>query len=211
MNKNAIALLSGGLDSSIMSLYMDRRFNLKAGVFVNRGQSNYRHELRASKAVADYLAIPLFHTGYSLTGLNNLLTKETREKVGIPARNLILTAMALPYMYALDCQTLALGSISTDIFPDSNADFRMKFTALASQTLEKEVRIIAPFADWENWDKAGGINYADETGHSDLFAMTWTCWMNNELHCGRCSACIKRKEGFISAGIVDPTVYEGEA
>lgn len=210
MNKNAVVLLSGGLDSAIMSAYMKDRYNLKAGVFVNRGQSNYNRELAASRAVSEYLKIPLFQTSYSLDGLSNLISKEAREKVGVPARNLILAAMALPYVYALDCQMLALGSIVTDTFPDSNEDFRSKFTALASQTLERDIQVLAPFADIEKWGKAEEIEFANTAGHSTLLAITWSCWMSGGLHCGKCPACENRKEGFATAGITDPTWYEGD-
>lgn len=207
---NAVVLLSGGLDSAVVGAYLKHNdYNVKAGVFINRGQSNYDRELMAVCSVAEYLEVPLLCADFSLPDLGKVLSKEVRKKLGIPARNLILGTVALPYVYALDCQFLALGNIVSDEFPDCNQEFRLKFAAAASQALDKRVEVVAPLADWEHWDKAGEISFAERNGHSNLFRLTWTCWLGGEFHCGNCHACEGRKEGFASARIVDPTVYEG--
>lgn len=36
---------------------------------------------------------------------------------------------------------------------------------------------------------------------------TWSCYKGEELHCGTCPTCRARKEGFIAAGVADPTTY----
>lgn len=208
--RKVVVLLSGGLDSAIVGAYLKHKdYSIEAGVFVNRGQSNYDRELVAVRNVAEYLKIPLLCAEFSLPDLSKVLSKEARKKLCIPARNLILGTVALPYVYALDCQFLALGNIVSDEFPDCNKEFRSKFAATASQALDKKVEVVAPLADWENWDKADEISFAERTGHPTLFQLTWTCWLGGEFHCGNCHACEGRKEGFSSAGIIDPTIYEG--
>lgn len=42
-----------------------------------------------------------------------------------------------------------------------------------------------------------GVNFAD----------TWSCYVGGETHCGVCPTCRSRREGFIDAGVPDPTVY----
>jgi 7-cyano-7-deazaguanine synthase len=37
--------------------------------------------------------------------------------------------------------------------------------------------------------------------------MTWSCYEGGEIHCGTCPTCRSRREGFIHAGISDPTRY----
>ena len=40
------------------------------------------------------------------------------------------------------------------------------------------------------------------------FALTLSCMQPVEgEHCGRCSKCRERRDGFLEAGIEDPTVY----
>lgn len=206
---SAVVLLSGGLDSAIVGAYLKHNdYDVKAGVFVNGGQSNYDQEFLAVRNVAEYLDIPLLSAEFSLPDLGKVLSKEARKKLGIPARNLILGTVALPYVYAFDCQFLALGNIVSDEFPDCNQEFRLKFAAAASQALDKKVEVVAPLADWERWDKADEISFAERIGHAVLFQLTWTCWLGGEFHCGNCHACEGRKEGFASAGIDDLTIYE---
>ncbi len=40
------------------------------------------------------------------------------------------------------------------------------------------------------------------------FAMTWSCYKGGEIHCGKCSTCVERREAFIIAGLPDPTEYQ---
>ena len=39
------------------------------------------------------------------------------------------------------------------------------------------------------------------------FAQTWSCYKGGAVHCGTCGTCVERREAFIDAGVVDPTVY----
>lgn len=39
------------------------------------------------------------------------------------------------------------------------------------------------------------------------FHKTWSCYQGADFHCGKCGACIERKEAFSLAKIVDPTEY----
>ena len=39
------------------------------------------------------------------------------------------------------------------------------------------------------------------------FSQTWSCYKGAPLHCGTCGTCVERREAFMLAGVVDPTVY----
>ena len=39
------------------------------------------------------------------------------------------------------------------------------------------------------------------------YHLTWSCYVGGEKHCGICPTCRSRRQGFIKAGIEDPTVY----
>lgn len=210
-DKKAIVLLSGGLDSAIAAAFIRQcRHDLMAAVFVDRGQSNLKKESSAAKSVTEYLQIPLYNAMFSVPDLKNLFSEEDSVKFGIPARNLILGSLALPYLRALDCNLLIIGNINEDIYPDCNQEFRKTFSMTVTQTLGRPVEVVAPFADWVSWDKSEEINYAVINGLSPLFALTWTCWKGGEIHCGKCHACESRREGFAKAGVEDRVAYEDD-
>ncbi len=205
--KNFVVLLSGGLDSAITAAYLKTKGHIvKAGIFVNRGQTNYEHELTAAQQVSEYLNIPLIGASFSIPDLKKLLSEEDRKKVGIPARNLILATMALPYAYILKTEHIALGNIHSDFRPDSNREFRLKFSETASFSLGRYIQVIAPLADWEGWDKVDVIRFAIENNYPSLLKFSWTCWENKKFPCGECGACKGRAEGFAEAEIEDPAL-----
>ena len=41
------------------------------------------------------------------------------------------------------------------------------------------------------------------------FALTWSCYVGGDRHCGKCGTCVERKEAFHRAGVADPTPYAG--
>jgi len=45
------------------------------------------------------------------------------------------------------------------------------------------------------------------------YAMTHSCYdpSPDGKACGRCDSCILRKKGFAEAGVIDPTIYSGNA
>jgi 7-cyano-7-deazaguanine synthase len=36
---------------------------------------------------------------------------------------------------------------------------------------------------------------------------TWSCYAGGQLHCGTCPTCQARRQGFVRAGVYDPTMY----
>lgn len=209
--KDTLVLLSGGLDSAVALAFLKKRgYTIKGGVFVNRGQSNADQEAIAVARVGKYFGIPLMRADFSLPSLKKILTPEVRGKLGIPARNLIFATLALPYLRILECDTLALGNITEDVYPDCDTDFRKQLSQLATKTLDFPMSVVAPLADWMHWDKAQEIRWAYDEGRSALLWMTWTCWKGGEYQCGGCDACKSRREGFANAGVSDHTVYASD-
>ena len=55
-------------------------------------------------------------------------------------------------------------------------------------------------------DKAGIVGLGLELGAP--FDLTWSCYVSDEVACGRCSSCLLRLKGFAAAGISDPIPYQ---
>ena len=64
------------------------------------------------------------------------------------------------------------------------------------------IELIRPFIDN---DKAAIARQGHELGID--FAHTWSCYKGGEVHCGTCGTCVERREAFLHAGLVDPTIY----
>ena len=59
----------------------------------------------------------------------------------------------------------------------------------------------------DTWLKADIVRRGHELGVP--FALTWSCYRGGEKQCGRCTTCDDRRKAFHSAGVADPTEYEG--
>lgn len=67
---------------------------------------------------------------------------------------------------------------------------------------ESKLTVRNPLADKT---KAEVIKLAAELGVP--LELTWSCYLNGELHCGLCESCRNRKRAFEGVGIKDPAVY----
>ena len=207
-NLTVLVLLSGGLDSALTSAYLQDQGYRVYGFFVNREQKNLERERQGAKRTSDVLRLDgLFEATLSLTNIRKFLSPEVLRSKGIPGRNLALISLAMPYADLLGCDVVATGNIVSDNFPDCNQQFRESFSRTATLALDRSISVVSPFADWEKWDKSNEIRWGYQKGYEELIESTWTCWNAGEKHCGKCPACVDRREGFDKAGISDPTQY----
>jgi 7-cyano-7-deazaguanine synthase len=125
------------------------------------------------------------------------------EDVYIDGRNIVLLAKASVYMARTGLTRALLGPLAGNPFPDATPEF---FTAMAralSLGLDASIRIETPLAAMH---KADVIRLGASLGVP--FELTLSCMEpTDRLHCGRCSKCRERRDGFLEARIPDPTEY----
>jgi 7-cyano-7-deazaguanine synthase len=137
-----------------------------------------------------------------------------------PLRNVIMLSIASAYAYSL---YKVLGEKPVVIYGSNMEDASIRdgdalypdCTPECAQSLEAALRICHFRGDrsLEIWSPAReGLSKADlaRIGYSligDLIYETWSCYRGGETHCGRCPACLTRKEAFRRAGIPDKTLY----
>lgn len=222
-DKNAVVLLSGGLDSSTcLAIAKQQGFNVYALSF-DYGQRS-ASELNAARAVAQREAV-LQHSviplgigalgGSALT--DSSLAVPEQETAGIPityvpARNTVFLSYALALAEVVDAQTIFIGVNARDYsgYPDCRPEFIQAFetmanlatkTAMEGKKLKIEVPLIA-------LTKAEIIALGAGLGVD--YALTVSCYQADEKGraCGRCDSCRFRVKGFTEAGIADPTRYQ---
>jgi 7-cyano-7-deazaguanine synthase len=125
------------------------------------------------------------------------------EDVYIDGRNIVLLAKASVFMARTGLTRALLGPLAGNPFPDATPEF---FTAMAralSLGLDSPIRIETPLAAMH---KADVIRLGASLDVP--FELTLSCMEPKDgLHCGRCSKCRERRDGFLEAQIPDPTRY----
>jgi 7-cyano-7-deazaguanine synthase len=228
MMKRAVALASGGLDSSTaIALARKQGFEIYA-LSVDYGQ-RHRFELEAARHILRSLnithhaivAIDLRQFGGSaLTADIEVPKSRDLDRISaeipvtyVPARNTIFLSIALGWCEAIHAQDIFIGVNALDYsgYPDCRPEFLEAFERLANLATKAGVegtsrfRIHAPLL---HMTKAQIILAGIEAG-VDL-SLTHSCYdpSSQGLACGTCDSCILRRRGFEEAGISDPTLYK---
>jgi 7-cyano-7-deazaguanine synthase len=221
--KPAVVLFSGGLDSSTcLAVAREEGFSPHA-LAVRYGQ-RHLHELRAAERVASELLIPLKIVemdlraigGSALTG-ELAVPKDAPIGQGIPvtyvpARNTLLLALALGYAEVLGAQDLYIGVNAIDYsgYPDCRPEFVRAFEALANLATAAAVEGRARYtihAPLVSLSKAEIVRLGTRLGVP--YGLTHSCYDPDSegRACGRCDSCRLRRQGFLDAGVPDPTAY----
>jgi 7-cyano-7-deazaguanine synthase len=125
------------------------------------------------------------------------------EDVYLEGRNIVLLAKASVYMARSGLSRVLMGPLAGNPFPDATAEFFAAMGQALSLGLGTPVSVEAPLASMH---KADVIKRGAELAVP--FELTLSCMQPvRGEHCGRCSKCRERRDGFVEAGIADPTRY----
>ena len=218
----AVVLLSGGLDSAIvLSMAVEQGFDAYA-LSVHYGQ-RHSAELAAAERVARGLGAREHRImGVDLAGIGGsaltdpAIAVPTAAVEGIPityvpARNTLMLSLALGWAEVLGAEAIFIGVNAVDYsgYPDCRPEFISAFTEVARLGTRvgiegSPIRIEAPLV---RLSKAEIIREGLTRGVD--FSLTVSCYQADETGraCGRCDSCRLRREGFVSAGVPDPTRY----
>lgn len=220
--KQAVVLLSGGLDSMVAAgIARERGFALNA-LTIDYNQ-RHRREIDAAREIARQLGaarhvvLPLDLRQFGGSALTDDIAVP-KGGVGpeipityVPARNLIFLALTLGWAEPLGAHDIFIGVNALDYsgYPDCRPEFIASFAETARLATKGGVegqpfRIHAPLQDW------GKARIALEAVRLGLDpAMAWSCYdpTDEGLACGLCDSCRLRRAGFAEAGIEDATRY----
>lgn len=125
------------------------------------------------------------------------------EDVYLDGRNIVLLSKASVYMARNHLSRVLLGPLAGNPFPDATPQFFETMAQALSIGLAWQVAIETPLAQLH---KADVIKRGAALGVP--FELTLSCMQPVEgVHCGRCSKCRERRDGFLEAGVADPTDY----
>ena len=219
--KQAVVLLSGGLDSMVCAgIAREQGYSVTA-LTIDYNQ-RHRVELDAARRIAVGLAdrhivLPLDLTAFGGSALTSDIAVPKRG-VGegipvtyVPARNTIFLSLALGLAEASGARDIFIGVNALDYsgYPDCRPEFVAQFEKLANLATKAGVegdafKLHAPLQDMTKAD------IAREAARLGLDAgLSHSCYdpSPDGRACGECDACRLRAKGFAEAGIADPTVY----
>lgn len=218
----AIVLLSGGLDSATaLAIARSEGFVCRT-LAVGYGQRHSAELVAAARISRELGAVEHRQMQVDLAGIggsaltDNAIAVPESPTAGIPityvpARNTLLLSLALGWAEVAGARDIFIGVNAVDYsgYPDCRPEFISAFQSMAQLATRvgvegTQVRIRAPL---QNLSKAGIIQAGTRLGVN--YAMTVSCYQATKdgLACGRCDSCRLRREGFVAAGVPDPTRY----
>jgi len=214
----AIALLSGGLDSTTAAALALEAGHRVIGLSFDYGQ-RHRRELSAAQTIASNLELDEHHcisvdlaawggsalTDPQLSVPSDGVQDNVIPPTYVPGRNTVFIAIGLSLAEAKGAQRLVLGVNAVDYsgYPDCRPDYLDAFQTLAhlSSKAGREGRGIQLWAPLVSWSKTRIVEEALRLGVP--IEDTWSCYSGGESPCGVCDSCRIRDAALRDAGRAD--------
>lgn len=191
-NMKKISVLSGGLDSTILTYKLVNEFGAE-NVIALTYQYGQKHSIEVEKAKITCSKLKIAHMILDISFLGDIIknvsalsntgivaTPTIQEVLGdpqpktyVPFRNLILTSIALSFAESNGADEVYLGLQQHDLYLyfDTSQEFVSAVNSVAILNRQHEIKIIAPFIDMSKKEEiAIGVKL------NVPFEDTWTCY-----------------------------------
>lgn len=217
MEKDALMVLSGGMDSVTMLHEYARSIEL-AVTFIYGSNHNAR-ELECARLHCRELGIELVEINLSFIGdyfHSSLLEGaeavpegdydfDNMKSTVVPFRNGIMLAAAAGLAESRGLKAVMIANHAGDhaLYPDCRESFIKAMGRAIAEGTYDDIELRAPYTLLTKGQialrgKRLGVDYTT----------TYSCYKGGEKHCGRCGTCIERRQALAEAGIEDLTPYE---
>jgi 7-cyano-7-deazaguanine synthase len=229
MDRPAIVLLSGGLDSTtVLAIAKDQGFTPYALSF--RYGQRHSIELEAAQRVAQAQGVARHvianidlrvFGGSALTADIEVPKHESLQDTPqsgvpityVPARNTIFLSFALAFAETVGASDIFTGVTAVDYsgYPDCRPEYMEAFATMANLATRagvegtSKITLHSPLMTLSKADivREGlrlGVNYS----------LTSSCYDPDKQGraCGKCETCLLRLKGFAEAGVKDPVQYQ---
>ncbi len=218
MEKKAIVLLSGGVDSSTSLALMKSQGYACYALSVSY-QQRHGCELQAAERVANAVGVVEHRVvsldigqwgGSSITDNELCVPDPGQEKPStyVPARNLMFLSAAAAWAEVVGASVICISANQDDYtnYPDCRPEFFNAFELAANMGTrcgeeDKAVRIVTPLIQQS---KSEIVQQGLDLGVD--FSLTWSCYdpQENGKPCLQCDACDLRSRAFADIGADDP-------
>jgi len=220
MNKKAVCIISGGMDSALSAKIAQKEGYDIIAVHFNYGQRTEARELQAFRLIADELCameryeidLPFFgKIGASALTDHSIDVPTGGLEPGVPVtyvpfRNGIFLSIAASIAEKHAADALYIGVVEEDSsgYPDCRETYieAMEKAINLGTKDETHIEIKMPLVHLKKSEiVAKAIELKVPLEH------TWSCYQSEEEACGVCDSCRLRLQGFKEAKEVDPITY----
>jgi 7-cyano-7-deazaguanine synthase len=225
--RNAVVLLSGGLDSATALAIAKREGFEPYALSFRYGQRHaveleHARQTAALQGVAKHIVVDIDLRVFGGSALTSDLAvpkaRDTAEMSSgipityVPARNTIFLSFALAFAETLPAQDIFIGVNALDYsgYPDCRPEYIAAYERMANLGTQRGVeghpfKIHAPLI---TLSKAEIIRLGLALGVD--YAATSSCYdpAPDGTACGKCDSCLLRLKGFREAGLADPAPYQ---
>jgi 7-cyano-7-deazaguanine synthase len=208
----ALVLLSGGIDSATALYLTKQQTDDIYSMNMMYGQS-YDSEAEASKKIAAAAHVKE-HLSVLLPFFKDIERRYHPEPslevtpAYVPSRNIVFYGVAASFAETLGVNRIVFGSNADDAreLPDAQPTF----IELMNESIRRGTRagrdgfaieIVNPLI---NYTKVEVLKLAIEL--KVPLELTWSCYENSQLPCGKCRGCNSRRKAFDQLGVRDPLI-----
>jgi len=187
-----VALVSGGIDSLVMSKLISLQGEELIPVFVDYGQLARIKEWSACQTVLKKSGLPE-PVRVDLSGYGKLMStgitdpaKHIYNDAFLPGRNMLFLLVGCSYAHYKGVKKVAIGLLSEKyhIFPDQTERFVVNTNIAVNEALDEDIAIVTPLI---NFSKGEVIELAKHYGFP--LSETYSCHSGRDKYCGECIAC----------------------
>jgi 7-cyano-7-deazaguanine synthase len=219
--KKAVCILSGGMDSTLVSYIAKNSGYEIITVHFNYGQRTEKKELEAFRAISEdinaYEKYEIDLDFFKQIGASALTDKSIDVPTGgiedgipityVPFRNGIFLSIATAIAEKHSAEAIYIGVVEEDSsgYPDCRNNFidSMSSSINLGTKDDTNLKIVTPLIDLK---KSQIVKKAIELDVP--LELTWSCYQDEDEACGVCDSCRLRLKGFAKAGEKDRINYK---
>lgn len=194
-----VTLVSGGLDSTLMSVLAQKDGVPLRPLFIDYGQLCAAREWKACKSLHALHKLPkprrMDLSGFGRVIRSGLTDRRLRinEDAFLPGRNMLFLLAGASYAYQIGASGVAIGLLSDEqrIFPDQTQEFLKSCEATIAVAMGREFKIVAPLMSFTKRDVLS-------LARKEKLVGTYSCHAGGAKPCGRCVSCAEVKRALQS-------------
>ena len=187
-----VTLVSGGFDSTLMSLMAHEEGATLFPLFIDYGQLGASKEWGACQRLHEQFGLPSV-TYMGLSGFGNTVPSgltdtslRINEDAFLPGRNLLFVLAGAAHAFKARANSVAIGLLNPadHLFPDQTKEFVEECEKMIEMAMGRRILVLTPLIEFSKRDV---LAMARDRG----IEHTYSCHSGGDEPCGVCIACVE--------------------